>query len=154
VKLLEPLAEIQIVPADEKHLYSITTMTRHFFPYTGFTFKTIQDRLQSKSIHYFVALENGSTVGFADVEIQQDGNAKLLGLAVLKELQGKGIGKKLLEHAMNFALEKKCPKLFLFVAEDNALARTLYEKRGFASKGVLEKQLDGKTVLLYEKSLS
>ena len=144
---------VEVIPAQSNHLYSITTLTRHFFPYTGFTFKTIEERLAKKNIFYFVALRGGSTVGFVDVEIQDDGNAKLLGLAVLKELQGKGIGKKLLEHALVFAKVKNCPKLFLLVAEDNALARALYEKHGFASKGVLEKQLDGKTVLLYEKNL-
>ena len=145
---------IEIIPAQPKHLYSITALTRHFFPYTGFTFKTIEERLANKSIFYFVALSRDSTVGFADVEIQQDGNAKILGLAVLKELQGKGIGQRLLDKAIEFAKEKRCPKVFLFVAEDNSVAKTLYEKNGFARKGALQQQLGGKTVLLYEKTLS
>ena len=150
-KINEP--DVEIIPANKKNLYSITSMTRHFFPYTGFTFKTIEERLANKNIFYFAALSRGTTVGFVDVEIQEDGNAKILGLAVLRELQGKGIGKKLLEKAVEFAREKKCPKLFLLVAEDNGLARKLYGKRGFARKGVLEKQLGGKTVLLFEKTL-
>lgn len=145
--------KIDIVPAGEQHLYSITAMTRHFFPYTGFTFKTIRERLNSNKVFYFAALSGGHTVGFADVEIQDDGNAKLLGLAVLKELQGQGIGKKLLEYSVEFAREKKCPSIFLFVAEDNAIAKKLYEENGFTKKGVLSEKLDNKTVLVYELKL-
>ena len=77
----------------------------------------------------------------------------MLGLAVLKELQGKGLGRRLLEKALEFALEKNCQKMFLLVSEDNAIALKLYQKYGFVRKGVLEKQLGGKTVLLYAKSL-
>ncbi|MFH1056781.1 MAG: GNAT family N-acetyltransferase [Candidatus Micrarchaeota archaeon] len=150
---MQPQGEIEIIPAEPKHLYSITAMTKHFFPYTGFTFKTIEERLKSKNVFYFVALLEGHTVGFADVDVQDDGNAKLLGLAVLKELQGKGIGKKLLEKALAFAKEKRCPSVFLFVAEDNEIAKKLYAEFGFVKKGVLEKQLGGKTVLVLEKKL-
>ena len=146
-------AGLEIIPAGRKHLYSITSMTRHFFPYTGFTFKTIEERLKAKNVFYFVALSRGTTVGFVDVEVQADGNAKMLGLAVLKELQGKGLGRRLLEKALEFALEKNCQKMFLLVSEDNAIALKLYQKYGFVRKGVLEKQLGGKTVLLYAKSL-
>ncbi|MEM4255026.1 MAG: GNAT family N-acetyltransferase [Candidatus Norongarragalinales archaeon] len=145
--------EINIVPAEEKHLYAITQITRHFFPYTGFTFQTIRERIASNKVFYFIALSGGHTVGFADIEIQDDGNAKILGLAVLKELQGKGIGRRLLQHCIEFAKAKNCPKAFLLVAEDNAVAIKLYGEFGFAKKGVLEKQLGGKTVLLYEKNL-
>lgn len=145
--------EISIVPADEKHLYSITQMTRHFFPYTGFTFETIRQRLESNKIFYFAALSEGHTVGFADIEVQDDGNAKILGIAVLRELQGKGIGRRLLQHCIDFAKAKNCPKAFLLVAEDNSSAQKLYGEFGFVRKGVLERQLGGKTVLLYEKTL-
>jgi len=145
--------KLEIVPAQEKHLYSITAMTRFFFPYAGFTFETITERLKQKNIFYFVALSERHTVGFVDIEIQQDGNAKILGLAVLKELQGKGIGKKLLQKALDFAKSKNCPRVFLFVADDNPPALRLYEEFGFQKKGVLEQQLGGKTVLVFEKKL-
>ncbi len=145
--------EISIIPAEEKHLYSITSLTRHFFPYTGFSFETIRQRVESNKVFYFVALSEGHTVGFADVEIQDDGNAKILGLAVLKEIQGKGVGRKLLETALEFAKTKNCPSVFLLVAEENAVAIKLYEEFAFARKGLLEKQIGGKSVLLYEKTL-
>jgi len=41
----------------------------------------------------------------------------------------------------------------LLVAEDNTAAQKLYEEYGFVRKGVLDRQLGGKTVLLYEKTL-
>jgi ribosomal-protein-alanine N-acetyltransferase len=138
--------EVEILPATQKNLYSITAMTKSFFPYTGFTFETILKRMDRKNIYYFVAILEGHTVGFV-------GNAKILGLAVLKELQGKGIGRKLLKKALDFAREKNCPNVFLFVADDNAIAQKLYGEFGFQKKGVLEKQLGGKTVWIYDKTL-
>ncbi|HLD62345.1 MAG TPA: GNAT family N-acetyltransferase [Candidatus Norongarragalinales archaeon] len=146
--------EVSIIPAEEKHLNSITALTRQFFPYTGFTFETIKQRLVEDNIFYFVALLEGNIVGFTDIEIQDDRNAKILGLAVVKEMQGKGIGRRLLEHCIRFAREKNCPNTFLLVAEDNTAAQKLYEEYGFVRKGVLDRQLGGKTVLLYEKTLS
>ena len=145
--------EVSIIPAEEKHLNSITALTRQFFPYTGFTFETIKQRLVEDNIFYFVALLEGNIVGFTDIEIQDDRNAKILGLAVVKEMQGKGIGRRLLEHCIRFAREKNCPNTFLLVAEDNTAAQKLYEEYGFVRKGVLDRQLGGKTVLLYEKTL-
>ncbi len=145
--------EVSIVPAEEKHLSAITALTQQFFPYTGFTFETIKQRLVEDKIFYFVALLDGNIAGFTDIEIQDDGNAKILGLAVVKEMQGKGIGRRLLEHCIRFAREKNCPNTFLLVAEDNAGAQKLYEEYGFVRKGILERQLGGKTVLLYEKTL-
>ena len=145
--------DVEIVPATAKNLYSITAMTKAFFPYTRFTFETILQRMESKNISYFAAVKEGHTVGFVDIEVQDDGNAKILGLAVLKELQGKGIGKKLLQKALDFARGKNCPNVFLFVADDNSVAQKLYGEFGFQKHGVLEKKLGGKTVLIYDKRL-
>ena len=146
--------EVSIIPAEEKHLHAIISLTRQFFPYTGFTFETIKQRLADNKVFYFVALLEGNIVGFTDIEIQDDGNAKILGLAVVKEMQGKGIGRRLLEYGISFAKEKSCPNVFLLVAEDNVTAQKLYEEYSFAKKGVLDRQLGGKTVLLYEKTLA
>ncbi|MFH0922434.1 MAG: N-acetyltransferase [Candidatus Micrarchaeota archaeon] len=145
--------KIEIREATQRELYSITAMTRDFFPYTGFTFDTIVERMQNPDIQYFVALADGHSVGFVDVEMQTDGSAKILGLAVLKEWRNKGIGKLLLEKALEVAMENKAKSVVMLVAEDNDIAQKLYEQSGFKKTGVLNRKLWGKTVLLYSRKL-
>ena len=52
-------------------------------------------------------------------------------LAVLPEFRGKGVGRALLQAAEDRARRKGCCKLTLEVQEDNARARTLYQRFGF-----------------------
>jgi len=148
-----PQQKIELRPASQRELYSITAMTREFFPYTGFTFGTIVERMRNPDIQYFVALADGHTVGFVDLEMQANGDAKILGLAVLKEWQEKGIGKMLLEKAVDAAKENGAKNVVMLVAEDNATAQGLYGKFGFKKTGVLDRKLWDKTVLLYSKKL-
>ena len=142
---------LSIVPGNEKHACSITAMTRHFFPYTGFTMSTIRKRLADKDNEYFVALEGGHCVGFVDVEFNNE-TAKVLGLAVLKEERNRGTGTMLLDKALEEA-RKKAHRMHALVAEDNAIARRLYEKKGFENLGRIDRLLDGKTVLLMARDL-
>jgi ribosomal protein S18 acetylase RimI-like enzyme len=52
-------------------------------------------------------------------------------LAVLPELQGRGIGRALLAAAEERARARGCAKLTLEVLETNTFARRLYQERGF-----------------------
>jgi ribosomal protein S18 acetylase RimI-like enzyme len=52
-------------------------------------------------------------------------------LAVLKEFQGKGVGKKLLEKVIEIATERNYCKVTLEVRDDNHNAKGLYKKLGF-----------------------
>ena len=139
---------MKVVRASRRHLYSITAMTRHFFPYTGFTFSTILERMGSKNILYFAAEENGHTVGFADLEFRGK-QAKILGLAVLPEFRGMGIGASLVRNCLSAAKKHGCLRVVMFVAEDNAVAQSLYLKFGFKKSGVLRRKLWGKKILIY-----
>lgn len=144
--------ELEIRPATRKELYSITVMTKKFFPYTGFSMDAILKRLQDPRIHYLVALYKGHTVGFVDFKENRQ-SVKLMGLAVLEEFRGNGIGEKLLEKAVAFARGKKKEEMILLVSESNPAALKLYAKHGFAKRGRLGKKLWGQEVLLYSKRL-
>jgi len=145
------LPRLEIVPGGEKHACSLTAMTRHFFPYTGFTAKTVRSRLANADNEYYVALREGHCVGFVDLEYSGE-SAKILGLGVLQEERGKGIGKKLLDHALGKAREK-ARRIHILVAEDNGSARRLYEDKGFENLGCLDRLINGKTVLLMARDL-
>ena len=145
------MPRLEIVAGGEKHACSLTAMTRHFFPYTGFTAKTVRSRLADADNEYYVALQEGHCVGFVDLSYSGD-SAKILGLGVLREERGRGIGKKLLDHALDKAREK-AKRVHILVAEDNAVARRLYGEKGFENLGQLDRLIDGKTVLLMARDL-
>ncbi|MDP3742469.1 MAG: GNAT family N-acetyltransferase [Candidatus Micrarchaeota archaeon] len=150
--------DIEISEADSRHFYTLTVLTKQFFPYANFSFDEIKRRTSTRNVKYLVAKLDSNTVGFTDFEIipETPENAslcKLMGLAVLEEHRGKGIAKKLLEKVVEEAKKAGCAKVFLLVADDNAVAIKLYSSLGFISKGKTEKKLGEKHVLLMEKPL-
>ncbi len=58
----------------------------------------------------------------------------VVSIAVLPEYRGKGIGRALVEEAMNGVQVKKCDELYLEVRCSNTDAVRLYEKLGFVIK--------------------
>ncbi len=140
--------ELEIRPASKKELYSITVMTRKFFPYTKFSMDVILKRLKTRRIFYYVALYRGHTVGFIDFK-ENAKSVKLMGLAVLEEFRGQGVGKRLLQVVLDFAKAKKKREIILLVAEGNEPGLSLYEKFGFRRKGKLAVKIWNQDVLLY-----
>ena len=143
---------VNIVKAEPRHAYSLKVLTKEFFPYAGVTSEHVNARLQSKEIEYYVALDNGSVVGFVDFEVKEN-KAKVMGLAVLEEHRCKGIGRTLLERALFEVKARGVQECVVLVAEDNAIAISLYSSFGFAKSGVLNRKLWDKTVLLMSKEL-
>ena len=64
------------------------------------------------------------------------GEAEVLNLAVLPDHRGRGIGRTLLQAAMDEFRMEKVTRIYLEVRESNASARKFYEKRGFSITGV------------------
>lgn len=149
---------IEIRPAEGGNTYTLAVLTKRFFPYVNFSSSEVKRRLDIGNIKYLVAKLDGATVGFADYEFipsspECAARCKLMGLAVLEEHRGKGIAKLLLESVLKEAKNAGCGNVFLLVAEDNAPAISLYNNFGFTSKGRSDKILNGKPILLMEKSL-
>ncbi len=57
-------------------------------------------------------------------------------LAVIPEVRGQGVGRALLSAIEAAALTRRCGKVTLEVREDNARARQLYERIGFADSAL------------------
>ena len=146
------LKEVSIARPTLKHAYSIAVMTRRFFPYLKFNMDSVLERFKNKKIDYFVALLDAHTIGFVDIDFNNN-SPRILGLAVLEEFQNKGIGTRLLHRAVARVKEKGFKKVKLLVSEDNLRARRLYEREGFAEEGVFNKRLWDKTILVYGKTL-
>ena len=145
--------EVSIVQASQKHLYTLTVLTKQFFPYVNFSIEEVKRRFSDPNTKYFIAEVDGGTVGFVDYEVQGD-KCKLMGLAVLDSYRGNGIAKKLVEEVLIQARLAKCVNVFLLVSVDNFSAVSLYSKLGFISKGKTDKQIAGKEILIMEKQLN
>jgi L-amino acid N-acyltransferase YncA len=86
-----------------------------------------------------VAVADGEVVGSVHVELSRHGFGEL-GMAVVREQRGRGIGSALLAAAIDFARERGLHKLILAVFAHNAAAIALYRKHGFVEEGRRVKQ--------------
>jgi len=79
----------------------------------------------------FMAIYKNKTVGCFSFIIMKDGSYELGKMAVDQDYQGLKIGQQLLEFAINFAQEKKWPKILLYSSTKLDTALHIYKKYGF-----------------------
>lgn len=100
---------------------------------TGFfTFLLREDTL------FLVAEEGEKILGYCGVVTVQD-EGDITNVAVEKNSQNQGIGKKLLEEMFQRTQKAGVCRLFLEVRAGNAAALHLYEKMGFVQTGIRKK---------------
>lgn len=109
---------------------------------------SFQSSLISKNGPVYYAVNNDRVVGWCDVfpeENPRQNHRGGLGMGLLPEFRGQGLGSKLLssvlDHAKKFGLEK----VELNVYTSNTPAVALYKKFGFEQEGLIKKyrKLDG-----------
>jgi RimJ/RimL family protein N-acetyltransferase len=86
----------------------------------------------------FVAVQDGRVVGWCDViRKSSEGfrHAGDLGMGLLPELRGRGIGRRLLARTLAAARAAGIARVELEVYAGNAAAITLYERCGFRHEG-------------------
>jgi RimJ/RimL family protein N-acetyltransferase len=92
----------------------------------------------------FVALEKDAVVGWCDIVSGSRPvfrHSGVLGMGVIREHRGRGIGTALLEATLRAAREKGLTRIELTVRTDNERARRLYEKFGFVLEGTLRRHM-------------
>lgn len=116
--------------------------------------KFIQERLENNESVIFVAIDKKQQkpVGFTQLyakysSVKTIRNWILNDLYVEPGFRNKGVGKKLIMEAMDFARKKGSKSLELSTAVDNLNAQSLYEKIGF------NKQMPGADFFTYRISL-
>ena len=94
---------------------------------------SLQEQATSKHHHFIIAYENGVPCGFASFEHNCDdsGKTKVHKIYILPTLQGKGIGKKMIEYISEKALKQNNNAVFLNVNRFNS-AKLFYHKIGFS----------------------
>src|SRR5258708_16214683 len=81
-----------------------------------------------------VAVGNGALVGSIHVATSGRGFGEI-GMAILREWRGRGVGSALMEAAIEWARERGLHKLSLGVFAHNAAGIALYRKFGFVEEG-------------------
>lgn len=117
---------------------------------TGFfTFLLREDTL------FLVAEEGEKILGYCGVVTVQD-EGDITNVAVEKNSQNQGIGKKLLEEMFQRTQKAGVCRLFLEVRAGNAAALHLYEKMGFVQMGIrknyYEQPVEDGVVMMREKA--
>ena len=79
----------------------------------------------------FFAILNDNVVGTAAMIPTSNGVYELAKMAVAKNLQGLGIGKKLLRRCIDFSIEKNASEIFLITNDVLKPALNLYLSAGF-----------------------
>jgi GNAT superfamily N-acetyltransferase len=147
---------IEIIPATSEDLATIKNLAYKIWPATYGTILSEkqlaymldlfydESALQQNVIdnHQLILIkENDIFIGFADYEInyKDETVTRIHKIYLLPETQGKGFGKKLIQHIENKALEIKNNKLSLNVNRFNK-AKDFYESQGF--KVVFEEDIE------------
>lgn len=91
--------------------------------------KNIEKSKDDNNSYFIVLDEEDNEIGFLEVTIDNDKG--LFDIGLCKKYRGKGYGKRILETAIQFLLERQVKEIVLIVIEQNKIAYEMYKKRGF-----------------------
>jgi GNAT superfamily N-acetyltransferase len=104
------------------------------------TANKIWDKIENENIKYFIAKDNGKIIASCYIIIIPNltYNGKSIGyienVITDEKYRRKGIGKKIMEMAINYAKEENCYKVILTSGIKRTIAHTFYETIGFNRK--------------------
>jgi len=122
----------------------------------------LKEELSNPESEFYFAVHQDKILGYLKINIGKAQNEKLgvpsleiERIYIIQSWQGKGLGTRLLDFAVNLAKERKLKKVWLGVWEENKSARRLYTKYGFKKFGSHPFLLgeDLQTDILMEKNL-
>ena len=103
------------------------------------TLRFVKSNLESGS-PMLVALAGGKVIGWCDVRREffpSRAHRGTLGMGLLPEWRGRGVGRRLLEATLAQARRSGFKRIELDVHADNPRAVALYEKTGFVREGIV-----------------
>jgi ribosomal-protein-alanine N-acetyltransferase len=124
---------VAIRPADPGDLDAVASIERSVFA-DPWTRRSFVDLVAAPQVHFLVAVTDGTVAGYAIVLMAAE-QSELANLAVARLLQGRGVGRRLLERAILLTLDRGCTEMFLEVRASNASAIHLYSNIGFKPVG-------------------
>ncbi len=101
------------------------------FPWT---LGNMRDCLKSKYC-CCVYVQSSGIIGYAIMSVAV-GEANILNLCIHPDMQGQGLGRRLMEHMLMLAHQQQVDTVFLELRASNRAASTLYDAMGFNEMGV------------------
>jgi ribosomal protein S18 acetylase RimI-like enzyme len=121
-------------PLQPEQANSFCALHDTIFPQTYYTGQDILDQLDDDH-QVFVCSDGIDVLGYVYAILDESAEGYVEFLGVREDLRGLGLGKRLLLTALNWLFEvKHVPAVGLTVSDDQANARSLYEKVGFRVK--------------------
>lgn len=120
---------------------NLITEADEYFPTIAGEARAIRDMNQADNSLYLVAEIGGQIVGILTLNGGKRRNVKhsaVLGITVAREWRGRGIGRRLMAHAVEWARQTDIlTRIELHVFARNTIAIALYESLGFEVEGRL-----------------
>jgi N-acetylglutamate synthase-like GNAT family acetyltransferase len=131
--------EFQIINYDNQYRQQVIDLLLNIwegeFDYKGLERPDIYDvpkfYQDNDKSNFWLALKDGDLIGTVGLIAKNEHLAFLKRMAIKKEFRHQGLGKQLLETAVNFAKEKGLQKVYAGTVEENPNAIRFYEKHGF-----------------------
>ena len=134
--LIRPINE-----SDNKHISAILreVLIEMDIPRIGSAYEdpeinNMYESYQSKRSIYFVVEENNKILGGAGINQLKNGDVNICELQKMyfhKSIRGRGIGDKMIELCLNFAVESNYKKCYIETMPNMVDAQKLYIKKGF-----------------------
>ena len=129
---------LEVCRATQHDLNDLVALEAVTFDYSQMGRRSFQRLLKVRSAHVFVCREHGQLLGYSLLLTRSNSNIwRLYSLAVAAAARGKGVGKRLLEHAIEQAKAQQASALSLEVKTDNKAAIELYRRYDFEVIDVL-----------------
>jgi GNAT superfamily N-acetyltransferase len=107
-----------------------------------------------ENVHYYVFLKDGVIAGLALGEENEEDGYELVGLMVLPDYQGTGIGRALIDHVIQVAKSANWTSILVRVFADNKRMLKLVIDEGFVPIQIdYHKRADGADVVQLKKYL-
>lgn len=106
--------------------------------------KHIEQVIASSKNCFLIARDDDQVIGWIDVSgshFKKKRHSAYLVTGLLKNYWGKGIGTKLMDGAMAWAMSEEITRLELTVVESNIRAINLYKRHGFVQEGIKQKSI-------------
>lgn len=115
-------------------------------------YNIFKSELKNPNSIYFIAKQSNEIIGFVGILLILD-TAEITNIVVKKSYRGNGISKILINHIINYCIEKNIEKINLEVNSTNEPAINLYKSFGFKEVGLRKKYYETSDGVLYTKEV-
>ena len=144
----------QIIPITEQYIESFrqavgsVAREKKFLAFLDAPSKEMSEEFVLTNIKdawpHVIAVVDHTVIGWCDITSLNRpvfSHVGTLGIGILKDFRGHGIGKELMRTALSLAFKKKLTRIELTVREDNQRAIELYQTFGFKIEGIHQKSM-------------